>query len=132
MVSGDLSQSLGAPVETGKVLFEVAPLDAYRVLVRLDERDIRYVQPGQRGQVLLHGMTGGAVPFTVRRVTSVAEADGGHNTFRVEGAVDGAHATLRPGMDGVGKIVVGERSMAAVWTRSLVDWVRMTVWAWTP
>ena len=132
VISGDLSQSIGAPVETGKILFEIAPLDAYRVIVRLDERDIRYVRPGQEGRVLLHGMSGGSLPFTVERITSVAEADAGHNTFRVEGTLSGPQDTLRPGMEGIGKIDVAERSIAWVWTRSLVDWVRMTLWAWTP
>ena len=132
VVSGDLTQSLGAPVETGKVLFEVAPLDAYRVMVRMDERDIRYVQQGQRGLVLMHGMTDETVPFTVRQVASVAESESGHNTFRVEGALDTAPANLRPGMEGVAKIAVGSRSYAAVWTRSLIDWVRMQAWSWSP
>jgi RND family efflux transporter MFP subunit len=132
LVSGDMSQSIGAPVETGKVLFEVAPLDDYRVTVKLDERDIHFVRPGQTGRVLLHGMTGQSVPFTVQRVTSVAETDSGHNTFRVEGALDGAPASLRPGMEGIGKIDIGTHSYAWVWTRSLLDWARMLIWTWTP
>ena len=132
VVSGDLSQSIGAPVEMGKVLFEIAPLDSYRVIVRLDERDIRYVRPGQHGRILLQGLTGATVPFTVQRITSVAEADGGHNTFRVEGTLDGPQDTLRPGMEGIGKIDIADRSVAWVWTRSLVDWARMTLWSWTP
>jgi hypothetical protein len=33
VVKGDLSQSLGAPVERGNVLFELAPLDAYRIIM---------------------------------------------------------------------------------------------------
>ena len=132
VVSGDMSQSIGAPVETGKELFQVAPLDDYRVIVRLDEHDIRYVRAGQTGHVLLHGMTGDSVPFTVQRVTSVAEPDAGHNTFRVEGTLDGAPLNLRPGMEGIGKIDVTEHSFAWVWTRGLVDWVRMLAWTWTP
>lgn len=132
VVSGDLSQSLGAPVETGKVLFEIAPLDEYRVLIRLDERDLRFVRPGQDGKLLLHGMADGAVPFTVSRVTSVAETDAGRNTFRIEGALTGAPANLRPGMEGIGKITVEDRSFAWVWTRGLTDWIRMQIWSWTP
>jgi multidrug efflux pump subunit AcrA (membrane-fusion protein) len=132
VVSGDLSQSIGAPVETGKVLFEVAPLDEYRVMIRLDERDLRYVRPGQGGYVLLHGMAQGAMPFTVRRVTAVAETDAGRNTFRLEGSLNDAPANLRPGMEGIGKIDVGERSFAWVWTRGLIDWGRMQIWSWTP
>jgi len=134
VVSGDLSHSIGAPVETGKVLFEVAPLDRYRVVVRVDERDLRFVKPGQGGTMLLYGLTSAALPFVVQRVTPVAQVDGGRNTFRIEGALaDGAALdSLRPGMEGIGKIEIGERSVAAVWTRSLVDWVRNTAWAWTP
>ena len=33
VVSGDLSQSLGSPVERGDVLFEVAPLDDWRLML---------------------------------------------------------------------------------------------------
>ena len=132
VVSGDLTQQLGAPVETGRVLFEVAPLDAYRVTLRMDERDIRYVRPGQRGRMLLHGMTGQAVRFTVRQVASVAEVEGGHTMFRVEGALDTALPNLKPGMEGVAKVSVGRRSYAGVWTRGLVDWLRMQAWTWMP
>ena len=134
VMTGDLSHSIGAPVETGKVLFEIAPLDRYRVVVRVDERDLRFVQPGQEGTVLLYGMSGGALPFTVQRVTAVAQADGGRNTFRVDGVLTGSDTPerLRPGMEGVGKVEVGRRSVAAVWTRSLVDWARSFIWAWTP
>ena len=132
LVSGDMSQSIGAPVETGKVLYEVAPLNDYRVIVRLDERDIRYVKPGQDGVVLLHGMTGESVPFTVTHVTSVAETDAGRNTFRVEGMLDRAPPSLRPGMEGIGKIAIEDRSYAWVWTRGLMDWLRMMAWSWTP
>jgi multidrug resistance efflux pump len=40
VVSGDLNQLLGTPVEQGKLLFQIAPLDAYRVVLQVDERDI--------------------------------------------------------------------------------------------
>ena len=36
IVVGDLSQSLGSPVERGDVLFEVAPLDGFRVVLEVD------------------------------------------------------------------------------------------------
>src|SRR5262249_30048505 len=53
VVSGDLSQSLGAPVERGQVLFEVAPLDSYRVVLQVDEREVARVTAGQRGHLVL-------------------------------------------------------------------------------
>ena len=50
VVTGDLSQTLGAPVEKGKTLFEIAPPNAYRLIVQVDERDVRYVAAGQARQ----------------------------------------------------------------------------------
>src|SRR5262249_41167782 len=35
VVSGDLSQMLGSPVEKGKVLFEIAPLESFRVILQV-------------------------------------------------------------------------------------------------
>jgi multidrug resistance efflux pump len=48
VVSGDLTQMLGAPVEQGQVLFEVAPLEHYRLVLQIDERDVAkpYDAPG--------------------------------------------------------------------------------------
>ena len=51
VVKGDLTQSLGSPVAKGDVLFEVAPLDGYRVILSIDERDISDVREGGRGRL---------------------------------------------------------------------------------
>ena len=132
VVSGDLSQQLGAPVEQGKVLFELAPLDAYRVILQVDERDISYVQLGQSGELALAGITGSTLPFRVKAITSVSTPQEGRNFFRVEAQLAEAPAGVRPGMEGVGKIVVGERRLAWIWTRNFVNWVRISLWAWLP
>lgn len=132
VVSGDLSQLLGSPVEQGQTLFEVAPLDAYRVILRVDERDITELQPGQRGQLVLTGASKELLPFSVRTITAVAEPGDGRNLFRVEAELDRAVPYLRPGMEGVAKVEVGERKVLWVWTHSLVDWVRLALWRWLP
>jgi multidrug efflux pump subunit AcrA (membrane-fusion protein) len=132
IVSGDLSQSLGSPVERGQVLFELAPLDGYRIVLKVDERDIAHVALGQRGELAVTAMPGEAVPFTVTSITPVNLAEEGRNYFRVEARVEGEGARLRPGMAGVGKIYVEERKLVWIWTRSLTDWVRLTLWSWLP
>lgn len=132
IVSGDLSQLLGAPVEVGKVLFEIAPLHAYRVIMDVDERDIARVEAGQSGALALAGMPGRTLPFEVKLVTPVATAAEGGNHFRVEARIEGDSARLRPGMEGVGKIHVGERSLIWIWTHGLVDWLRLATWKWLP
>ena len=132
VVSGDLTQLLGSPVEQGQTLFEVAPLDAYRVILRVDERDVGELKTGQRGQLVLTGLSKEPLPFSVRTITAVAEPGDGKNLFRVEAELDRAVPYLRPGMEGVGKVEVGERKVLWVWTHGLTDWVRLALWRWLP
>lgn len=132
IVSGDLSQSLGSPVEKGKVLFEIAPLDSYRVVLEVDERDIADVQVGQHGQLLLSAFPSDPVGVMVAKVTPVSTAKDGRNFFRVEAALDQPHDRLRPAMEGAGKIEIERRSLIWIWTHQVVDWIRLTVWTWLP
>jgi len=132
VIAGDLTQRLGAPVERGEVLMELAPLDAYRIVLQVDERDINRVAPGARGALVLASMPGERLDFTVRRLTPVNVAREGRNYFRVEAMLDRPHERLRPGMEGVGKIDAGERNLLWIWIHPFLDWVRMGVWTWRP
>jgi RND family efflux transporter MFP subunit len=132
VVSGDLSQNLGSPVERGKLLFEIAPLDQYRVVLQVDERDIGYVSVGQKGRLALAGLPARPLSLTVTKVTPVAAAEEGRNFFRVEAHLDDESVTLRPGMEGVGKIDVGQTSLVWIWTHSLFEWAWLTAWKWMP
>lgn len=132
VVSGDLSQSLGSPIEKGKVLYEIAPLDSYRLVLEVDERDIAEVQVGQRGHLLLSAFPSEPVDVTVDKVTPVSTAHEGRNFFRVEAKLDRPHDRLRPGMEGAGKIEIDQRLMVWIWTHQVVDWIRLAVWSWMP
>jgi RND family efflux transporter MFP subunit len=132
IVKGDLSQSLGAPVERGNVLFELAPLDTYRVILKVDERDITNVKTGQAGQLTLSSMPHERMPMAIEKITPVSVVEEGRNYFRVEAVVKGGTEKLRPGMEGVGKIEVDERKLLWIWTYKIVHWVRMWFWSWWP
>lgn len=132
VVSGDLTQSLNAPVERGQVLFEVAPLADYRVVVQVDEREIAAIEAGQRGQLLLSAWPSDVLEFTVTKIVPVSVARDGRNYFSVEATLDQVPERLRPGMEGVGKIAIGERRLAWIWSRQGIDWVRLQLWAWLP
>ena len=133
IVSGDLSQRLGSPVERGQVLFEVAPLDDYRVVLQVDERDIAYVANGQRGELTVTSMPGARFPFAVRSITPVNTAREGRNFYRVEAKLEReAESRLRPGMEGVGKVYIEERKLVWIWTHGFTDWVRLWLWSWMP
>lgn len=132
IISGDLSQLIGSPVELGKQLFEIAPLQAYRVILQVDEGELRHVKLGQHGQLMISGIVGDPIPFSVSKITPMATARDGRNFFRVEASMNELPAQLRPGMEGVGKISVGERGMGWVLTHTFTDWLRLSLWDWMP
>ena len=130
IVSGDLSRSIGAAVQRGQVLFEIAPLDSYRVILNVDESQIRDVEQGSQGRLRVASLPDEAYPLIVARITPVAVAQGGRNFLRVEADVKGDVMPLRPGMSGVGHIDVGKRRTIWIWTREFVDWMHVVAWRW--
>ena len=130
VVSGDLSRALGSPVTQGEVLFKVAPLHAYRVVLEVDERDMEGVQVGVPGRLVLTGRADAVLALHVDKVTPVAEARDGRNFFRVEAKLDTAPDFLRPGMRGVGKLDLGQERYVWIWTRTLVNAWRLALWGW--
>jgi RND family efflux transporter MFP subunit len=132
VVKGDLSQSLGSPVERGELLFEIAPLDGYRIILKVDQRDIAAPAPGQRGKLALTALPGRTLPLTIQRITPVSIPEDGRNYFRVEAHLDEPVPGLRPGMEGIAKIHIGRRRFIWIWTHSLTDWLRLWTWSWLP
>ena len=91
------------------------------------------VTVGARGQLLLSASPADPIPFTVAKITPVSTARDGRNYFRVEARLDETSSVrLRPGLEGVGKIEVGRRSLTWIWLRPVIDWARLTLWTWLP
>jgi hypothetical protein len=132
VVSGDLTQSIGAAVRRGDVLFEIAPLEDYRVELRVNESQIADVALGQRGELVVAALPDSAFPFTIERITPVGAARDGATYFSVDGRLDASSERLRPGMEGVGKIEIGERRLIWIWLRSALHWSRIALWKWLP
>lgn len=132
VIEGDLSQMLGSPVERGDSLFKVAPLDGYRIILKVDESDIASVKKGQTGTLALTSLAEHTYPLTIEKITVVAKADDGANIFRVEASLDNPPELLRPGMQGVGKINVGKMRLLWIWTHEITDWFKLWVWSWWP
>ena len=132
IVSGDLTRSLGSPVERGQVLYKIAPLHDYRVMLEVDERDFSDLAVGQPGTLALTAIPDERLDIVVDKITPVSTAKDGSNFFQVEATLANPPAHLRPGMKGVGKIEVGERKLIWIWTHRIIDWVRLWVWSWWP
>jgi len=132
VVSGDLSQRIDGTVEQGEVLFELAPLNSYRVILQVDEYRIAEVRTGQRGILVLPALMDRNFEFEIEKITPISSQKEGKNYFRVEAKLLQSIDALRPGMEGIGKVSVDRRRLIVIWTRDLLDWVRMKVWYWWP
>jgi hypothetical protein len=128
VISGDLSQALRSPVERGQLLFEVASLDDYRLILMVDEADIGWVKIEHGGHLRLRSLPDQSFPFTVTSISPVSESGDGANRFRVEASLGELPITFRPGMEGVAKIEIEPRVIGWIWTRSFMNWARLKSW----
>jgi biotin carboxyl carrier protein len=135
VVTGDLKRQIGAPVDTGDLLFEIAPLAALRAELEVPEDRIPdLLELGDLEAGAHHGTMasvahpGDYIPFVIERINPVAEVIDQKNVFRVRVRLDERRDWLRPGMKGVAKVTVGRRPYGYLWTRKAVNWVRMKLW----
>ena len=129
VVSGDLSQSLGVPVEMGQVLFEIAPLDSYRVVLEVDEHDVGGLGSGKTGELIVAALPQKSFTFSVEKLVPVAVSGEGNNYFKAEATLDEPASVLRPGMRGVAKVEMGQRNLLWIWTHAVIDRVKLWLWS---
>lgn len=132
IIKGDLSRSLGATVEKGDVLFEVAPLDEYRLVILVDEQQVIDVQPGLQGELTLKSLPDARLEFTVQQVSPVFEENASGISYRVEAGFNEANPALRPGMQGIAKISIDQRSYLWIFMHELIDAISLWGWSWLP
>lgn len=132
VISGDWQRNIGAPVARGDTLFELAPLNNYRTVLLVEDRDIAQIAPSQGGELILAALPSHPLELRVSDIVSIAETEELAALFRVEAILPEAPSSLRPGMEGIAKIVAGQRPRWWVWSHDLIDWLRLQWWRWLP
>ena len=128
IVSEDLKRRLGAPVETGDVLFEIARIDSLRADLYVPEASIAQVEAGQTGELVSVGRPDQKIRFTVERINPIAEVVNQKNVFNIRAKLLNEADWMRPGMEGLAKISVGKRRTVWIWSHRLTNWLRMKLW----
>jgi multidrug resistance efflux pump len=128
VVTGDHSQQIGAAVQRGDVLFEIAPANSHRIMVSVPESEIASLQPGQRGRLVLAALPGDIFPIVVKRLNPVAKVVNGRNVFEVEVWPVEESTDLRPGLQGAAKIDAGRARVFWLWTHTFQEWLQFSVW----
>ena len=128
VVVGDLAEQIGAVVKTGNKLFEVAQLGELRAELSVSEDQIADVAEGMGGELATEARPGDRVRFVVDRIAPAADLVDKQNVFKVRVRLLSTPRWLGPDREGIAKITVGRRPYGAIWTRRLVNWVRMKLW----
>ena len=128
VVKGDLKRQIGAPVKVGDVLFEVCPLESLRAQLMVPEDEIYDIKIAQEGYLATASYPGQRIKFVVERINPIAEVVNQRNVFKVRVQLLDTHTWMRPGMEGVAKVSVGKRRYVWIWTRKIVNWIRMKLW----
>lgn len=128
VLAGDLDRMLGAPLRTGDTLFEIAPSAALRAELAVDEDQIGDVAVGQRGRLAAAALPDQRFELVMTRIDPVADVVDERNVFRVRAMISDQAPWMRPGMEGLAKIEVDRRRLAWIWSRRVINWVRMKLW----
>lgn len=130
VIKGDLTQSIGAPVERGAELITLAPDTGYRVMIEAEESEIADLKPGQKGRLILAALPSEAMAVRVERITPLASSDDGRHFFAAYATLEGTRPALRPGMQGFAKIEVDRRPLLVNWSHRALNWIRIKLWSW--
>jgi len=126
VVSGDLEKVEGAPVEMGKTLFEIAPLDDMLAEIGIPESEIQYVESGMPVTIKLN-----AFPFkkwtgTIEKIHPRTETVGDDSVFIAQVRLPNQENQLRPGMKGAAKIKSGYSPIG--WNLFHQSWESVRYW----
>jgi hypothetical protein len=83
IIAGDLKDRVGASIELGQALFQVADLSDMIVEIKVDDRDIALIHEGMTGEIATKAAPDKTFPFTVERIVPLSQAQEGKNAFLV-------------------------------------------------
>lgn len=128
VLTGNLLRRIGAPVHLGDVLFRVAPIQPLLARINVHDEDILYVKAGQKGSLATASYPADKISLTVTHIDPLAMVKHKQNIFRVRAVLAHPPAWFRPGMQGTARIDAGRRRYIWMWTRGLINWIRMKLW----
>jgi len=140
VIRGGLDRFVGSSVEKGQVLFEIAPLEDLRAELLIPEDQVADLQAAMRAGKVRAVLAASAYPdrlieAVLERILPLAEKIDGKVVFRArallsakpQNAIHGRE-WIRPGMEGAAHVSLGRRSLAWIWSRRIVN--RLRLWLW--
>lgn len=129
IIEGDLQKRLGAPVNQGSELFQMASIENIYVEISVPEQELRNVKLQNQGFLAIKSRPDYVYRFETTRISPTAEVKEQENTFAVRGEfVRLTPAWFRPGMTGIAKIFADDRTLWWILTHEAFDYLRLKLW----
>ncbi|MCL4103507.1 efflux RND transporter periplasmic adaptor subunit [Fibrobacter sp. HC4] len=129
IIEGDLQKRIGAPVNQGTELFQMASIENIYVEINVPEQELRNVKLGTQGLLAIKSRPEYVYRFETQHISPTAEVKEQENTFAVRGEfVYQTPAWFRPGMTGIAKIFAGKRTLWWILSHQAIDYLRLKLW----
>lgn len=116
VLSATLDDYLGATISAGETLFSLGSIESHRLVLNVSEYDVQYVQIGQEVGLRLSANPSHILAAEVVAIMPLVVASAGVNTVQVHAKIV-EDVSLRPGMQGLGKILVGRQALGVQWLK---------------
>ena len=129
IVGGDLKERVGSPVRQGDMLFKLARIERLYAELKVSETDIHQIEQLLEGEIALASRPEETYRIEVFRMEPIAVPEEKGNVFIVHADFPtGPQEWWRPGMTGVAKLNIGDRSLIWIATHRTVDFLRLRLW----
>lgn len=129
IVEGDLQKRLGAPVNQGTELFQMALIENIYTEVNVSEEEIGNVKIKSKGLLAIKSHPEQTFEFNTERIDPTATVKDQENTFPVRGEfTQKTPAWFRPGMTGVAKIYSDKKTLWWILSHQAIDYLRLKLW----
>ena len=130
VLSGSLERSEASSVETGQVLFEVGPIDAFKVQIEIPADEIAQVKVGHPVKIWIEGNEDEPLEAEIEKLHPRSQIREAMNVFIAELKFDNIDDRFRPGMKGSVRISCERRSLGWSMFHKPVNYVRSRLTWW--
>lgn len=129
IVSGDLRVRLSGAMRRGEPLFEVAPVDGWRIEIDAPQWAAGDIERGQAGLFSGNARPDDQQPLRVTRIAPTTASRGGRSVYVVEADFAGPHPPwVKAGMEGVARVSVGRRPVWWLATHRVLSYAHQQFW----
>lgn len=128
VVQGDLQERVSGVVELGEPLFEIADPQEWMLEMDAPEWAVPELASGMRGRFACHAKPEQTTQMTVVRSRPISEVREGKVVYVVDAGFESAATWIRPGMQGVARIDLGDRPVWWVASFRVIDYLRLHYW----